>query len=157
MWTTCEGGHEWLSLQVKGDERAADTSNAFVEVVQIDTWGDPGWVWSCQADWLIYCIVGTGEALWIRPDAIRAEMHGWRMRVSRKELRWARVPNVGRNGEPYHTLGWLIPIDEFRAIASSSVYIEALDSDPQRFHWDDPAFNGHLAALEGATPPDAPQ
>jgi hypothetical protein len=93
---------EWTTVQVKACERAQDTGNMFVEVVQIDTWGDPGWVWTCSAEWLAYWVPATGDCLWFRPDGLRAHTIGWRNRYGRRGSK--RVQN-----EDYQTIGWPIP------------------------------------------------
>ena len=98
------------SVQVKRDDVAGRTGNAFVEV-----WGDeqdqrPGWARTCAADWIAYLV--ADEVIWLRPGAICAALEGWQARVTAGELREVRVPNAAG----YDTVGWLVPLAELRAL-----------------------------------------
>lgn len=109
-------------VEVKADTWAAETGNAAMEVVQVSTTGDPGWVWTCQADWLLFCVTGTGECLWLRPSDVRDRaLRDWRCRVKRRELRVLHTQNDG-----YQTINWLVPLSEVRDLAVMSCDIPDL-------------------------------
>lgn len=97
------------TIQYKADSTAASTGNAFVETVSVSTGttGKPGWAYSCQADFIVYYVVGKGPAYVIRPEEIRKRLSAWKRQYEARE-----VPNNG-----YHTVGLLVPLDEFERIA----------------------------------------
>lgn len=95
------------SIQYKADKTAARTGNAFVETVSVDTTGAPGWAYSCEADFIVYYVVGVGPAYVVRPEDIRKRLAGWKRRFPER-----RIPNKG-----YHTVGILVPLRKFEEIA----------------------------------------
>lgn len=100
--------HEVLYVEYKADSTAARTGNAFVETVSVDTTGRQGWAISSQADWLFYLVPGACEALYIiRMADLRQRLPDWQRTCETR-----RIPNEG-----YHTVGLLVPLDEFEAIA----------------------------------------
>lgn len=107
-----------ITLEVKADYRAHETGNVAIETVATEACGEPGWLWSCTADWLLYCAVGTGEALWVRPEALRARaLRTWRYQARVGSLRTARTQN--RAG--YTTVFWLVPLQDLRLLVAESV------------------------------------
>jgi hypothetical protein len=99
------------AIQYKADTTAARTGNAFIETLSVDTSGAPGWALSCQADFIVYYVVGIGPAYVIRPAAIRRQMARWE-----REYPSRRIANRG-----YHTVGLLVPLDELERIAHAVV------------------------------------
>lgn len=95
------------AIQYKADKTAARTGNAFVETVSVDSNNTPGWAYTCTADFIIYYVVGCGPAYVIRPDEIRKRLPHWQRTFQER-----RIPNDG-----YHTVGLLVPLDEFERIA----------------------------------------
>jgi hypothetical protein len=104
--------HEVLYVEYKADKTAARTGNAFVETVSVDTANKPGWAITSQADWLFYLVPGAAEVLYIiRMADLRAKLPLWERRYDSR-----RIPNQG-----YHTVGLLVPLDEFERIAYAVV------------------------------------
>jgi hypothetical protein len=100
--------HQIMYIEYKADSTAARTGNAFVETVSVDTTGRPGWAVASQADWLFYLVPGVCEVLYIvRMADLRAQLPKWQRTCEQR-----RIPNEG-----YHTVGLLVPLDEFEAIA----------------------------------------
>jgi hypothetical protein len=100
--------HQVLYIEYKADRTAVRTGNAFVEIVSVDTANKPGWAITSQADWLFYLVPGEAEALYIiRMADLRRSLPAWRTAYQTR-----RVPNDG-----YHTVGLLVPLDEFERIA----------------------------------------
>ena len=95
------------AIQYKADTTAARTGNAFVETVSVDTTGAPGWVHSCQADFIVYYIVGKGPAYVVRPGDIRKRLKRWE-----REFPLRTIANNG-----YITVGIVVTLDEFERIA----------------------------------------
>lgn len=100
-----------FAVQYKADKTAARTGNAFVETISVDTTDTPGWARSCSADFIVYYIVGLGPAYIVRPDAIRQQLGRWSQIYPQR-----RIPNKG-----YHTVGIIVPLDEFERIAFATV------------------------------------
>ena len=92
-----------LSVEYKTDYRAAQTGNAFVETVSVDTAGKAGWAHSSVADYLIYYIPGDGLIYVISLEVLRRELS-----------RWVHAyPHRAAQNEGYATHGVLVPLDEF--------------------------------------------
>lgn len=101
------------AIQYKADKTAARTGNAFVETISVDTEHKPGWAISCAADYIVYYIVDSGPAYVIEPSKIKARVEGWEAQYQTR-----RIPNKG-----YHTVGILVPLDEFERLAYKVVNI----------------------------------
>lgn len=100
------------SIQYKSDETAARTGNAFVETVSVDTNNTPGWAHTCQADFIVYYVVGRGPAYVVRPSAIKKKLTDWA-----KKYPCRSIPNKGHGRKRYNTIGLLVPLAEFERIA----------------------------------------
>ena len=94
-------------VEYKTDYKAAETGNAFVETVSVDTAGKAGWAYSSEADYLIYFIPGDGLIYIIALEVLRRELPRW---VREYPLRTAQ-------NEGYATHGLLVPLDEFERSA----------------------------------------
>jgi hypothetical protein len=94
-------------VEYKTDYKAAETGNAFVETVSVDTAGKAGWAYSSEADYLIYYIP-TDDLIYVLA-----------LEVLRHELpRWVReYPLRAAQNEGYATHGLLVPLDEFEKSA----------------------------------------
>jgi len=100
-------GHNRYQVEYKSDARAAQTGNAFVETIGVDTANKAGWAYTSQADWLLYYVPGPEIVYIIRFRALRNALPRW---VATYPTR--RIPNQG-----YHTHGLLVPLDEFERVA----------------------------------------
>lgn len=100
--------YQVLTIEYKADKTAGRTGNAFVETVSVDVQDKPGWAISSQADWLFYLVLGACETLYIiQMDRLRKQLPKWHRTCQER-----RIPNEG-----YHTVGLLVPLAEFEAIA----------------------------------------
>lgn len=102
-----------FTIQYKADKTAGKTGNAFVETVSVDTNNTPGWVFTCEADFIIYYVVDSGPAYVVRPGELRKRVDRWQ----RQYPEWS-IPN-----RHYNTLGILVPLDEFERLAYTVVNI----------------------------------
>jgi hypothetical protein len=112
IFTRRTDGREWL-IQYKADKTAARTGNAFVETVSVDTAGKEGWALTCTADFIMYYVVGIGPLYILRPNDIRAKIQEWQRQYPER-----RIPNG-----TYHSVGLLVPLDEFERAAVQVVSI----------------------------------
>lgn len=99
-------------VEYKADSKASETGNAFVETVSVDTANKPGWAHSSQADYLIYYLPKDLLIYVIAFVDLRKRLPKWCSYRSR------RIPNNG-----YHTVGLLVPLDEFEEIATQVISI----------------------------------
>ncbi len=92
---------EQLTVEYKTDYVAGRTHNAFLETVSVDNPVEkPGWVFTCEADFLFYYIPSDGLVYVLLPSRIRhfvGHLSHWRLPVS--------VPNRG-----YRTWGYPVPL-----------------------------------------------
>lgn len=101
------GTRNRYSVEYKSDSEAAQTGNAFVEIVSVDTTGALGWAKTCCAQWLIYYIPPTGRGYWFSPCAIKAHLEQWgRLYPVRKSY---------NNG--YASKGICVPLGVFTSLA----------------------------------------
>jgi hypothetical protein len=100
------------SIQYKSDETAARTGNAFVETVSVDRDSVPGWAHTCQADFIVYYVVGCGPAYVIRPGSIKKKLPEWAKKYPSRS-----IPNKGYGRKGYNTIGLLVPLVELERIA----------------------------------------
>jgi hypothetical protein len=92
-----------LAIEYKTDYRAAQTGNAFVETVSVDTADKAGWAYSAEADYLLYYIPGDSLVYVMTLEILRRELP-----------RWVReYPHRAAQNKGYATHGVLVPLHEF--------------------------------------------
>lgn len=100
-----------ISLQIKSDERAATTGNAFIE-----TWSvhpiTPGWAVTCEADLIFYCLPQIPRVYCLRPNDIRQMLPTWEVYYQQRS-----IPNRHRVHGTYTTVGLLVPLVELAEVA----------------------------------------
>jgi len=100
-----------FSVEYKTDWRAAETHNAFIETVSVDTQNKAGWAYTCSADKLLYYIPRDELVYVISLRKLRERLPKWE-----KQYRALPVKNDG-----YNTIGLLVPLRELEAIAESVI------------------------------------
>ncbi len=91
------------SVEYKTDWRAAETHNAFVETVSVDSHEKPGWVHTCSADLLFYYVPGEELVYVFVPSELRRLLPEWEL----------RYPTRKAKNEGYWTHGVCVPLAEF--------------------------------------------
>jgi hypothetical protein len=103
-----------LTIEYKTDYVAGRTHNAFLETVSVDTPVErPGWVFTCEADYVLYYVPGDGLVYVLDPLTLRhfvQHLSHWRYPVS--------VPNRG-----YRTWGYPVPLRVLERRASSVISV----------------------------------
>ena len=102
-----------LAVEYKTDYKAAQTGNAFVETVSVDTAGKPGWAHSSKADYLVYYVPGDGLIYVLALETLRRQLPRW---VRQYSLRSAQ-------NEGYATHGVLVPLAEFERYAEAVISV----------------------------------
>lgn len=101
------------SFEVKTDSYTS--GNCFIETVKNDVSKALGWVYTCQADRLLYYLPNLGgKLLIIQPLILRANLPVWETK-----FRSVEVPNPG-----YKTIGLLVPVTELEAISEQQIYLK---------------------------------
>lgn len=106
-WFTDRRSGERLSVEYKTDWTASRTGNVFVETVSVDTAGKPGWAVSSRAEWLVYFLPDDGLAYVIPFADLRRALPRFE-----RDYPTRRIANRG-----YHTVGLLVPQDEFERLS----------------------------------------
>lgn len=98
-----------LAVELKTDTQAARTGNVFLETISVDREGKPGWVFTTQADALIYYMHedGGGTGLIFDPADLRDSVYGWTRRYDVKTA----------TNRDYHSYGLLVPVKVIATIA----------------------------------------
>lgn len=60
-----------LLIEYKSGLQTAQTGNVFLETVSVDSQNLAGWVFTCQADWILYAALGNDKLLFFRPANLR--------------------------------------------------------------------------------------
>jgi len=99
-------GHHTI-VEYKADYIGHRTGNAYVETVSVASENKPGWVYTSQADVLIYWVVGNGQVIAVSPKQLREKLPGWEVHYHTIQAR----------NETYYGAGVLVPISELRKLS----------------------------------------
>ena len=104
-----------VAIDYKCDERAQWTGNVFMETVSVDVDRTPGWLYTSDADWILYFVTPEVVYAFSLPK-LRLEIEAWKER-------YGEVPAKNRG---YRTLGVLVPFRTARAVAE---YVAGVSGD----------------------------
>jgi len=93
----------FYSVEYKADERAADTGNAFIETISVDTSDKPGWAYTCAAQLICYYVPRWHRAWMVSTMSIKNNIKEWEQKY--------RTVSAQNNG--YKTYGIAVPWDVF--------------------------------------------
>lgn len=101
--------YEPMTVEYKNDFRASETGNAFIEVCSVhkEECEKLGWAHTCNAEFLVYHVVGDATAYIVDTQLLAQKVDAWR-----KLYREAKSFNPG-----YHSVGILVPLSEIKDIA----------------------------------------
>ncbi len=94
----------YVAVEYKADRTADSTGNAFIETISVLRQGKVehyGWVYTSQADVLIYYLPQQARAYWLPFHIIRACLPDWE-----QECETRAVEN-----DDYYTVGLLVPLE----------------------------------------------
>ena len=97
------GDVTWL-VEYKSGVQTFYTGNVFLETISVDSDGTPGWVYTCQADYIFYAAVLNDKILVLKPDTLRDEIEGLKTRF--REVATSNNQNKG-----YNTHGVIVPLE----------------------------------------------
>ena len=98
-------------IEIKTDFKAAETGNAFIEVVSVDTAGKDGWAYTSTADCIGYMVPHLGEIYMIKPSALRRILPQWE----------SRYPTRAAQNNGYKTHGACVPLPELKKLAYTTI------------------------------------
>lgn len=79
------------------------TGNIFLETVSVDAVNKPGWVYTCQADFVYYACLLNGKILVFKPEQLRTKIIGLKQQF--REVKTGKGQNSG-----YNTHGLIVPL-----------------------------------------------
>ena len=101
----------YSSLEIKTDDKAHRTGNAFVELIGDNVRQHQGWAVKSKAQFLAYLLAETGVCYIVRMNRLREQLERWEAVHPT-----AYCSNIGRLG-PYQSEGILVPLAEIQKIA----------------------------------------
>ena len=105
-------------VEYKSGLQTSYTGNIFLETISVDTANIPGWVYTCQADYIFYACLPLGKILIFIPDDLRARIEGLKNKF--KTVSTSKGQNVG-----YKTWGVIIPLEYAETeLAHKIVYLK---------------------------------
>lgn len=108
-WFTDRESGRHFSVEYKTDSTATKTHRAFIETMSNLEHSKQGWIYTSQADYLIYYVPGKDYVIyWVRFEVLRRAFRSWALTYPVK-----KVPN-----RRYTTCGLVVPLHELEVIAS---------------------------------------
>lgn len=95
------------------------TGNVFLETASVDTENKPGWVYTCQADFILYAALLNGKILVFRPPCLREVIE--ELRAQFPERKTSHGQNKG-----YCTHGILVPLEVAEGLAHRVLNVPAM-------------------------------
>lgn len=101
------------AVEYKADEKAAETGNAFIEVISNDKTGREGWALTSYAEHLCYLDVGNARAYFCDMKRIKQLAAG----------KWMRTARRGKCNDGYkNAIGLLIPLSQLVRDTEAKIY-----------------------------------
>lgn len=92
-----------VKVEYKSGIQTYYTGNVFLETVSVDTQAKPGWVYTCQADYLMYATLLNGKILVMRPANLR-------LRIEALKRSYPVVKTRHNQNDGYNTHGVIVPL-----------------------------------------------
>jgi hypothetical protein len=90
-------------IEYKSGIQTFYTGNVFLETISVDTTNKPGWVYTCQADAIVYAALLNKRLLFFRPATLREKIEDLKRRFPEVKT------NKGQNNG-YNTHGVIVPL-----------------------------------------------
>lgn len=92
-----------LKIEYKSGTQTFFTGNLFLETVSVDRTNTPGWVYTCEADYIMYAALLNKQILVFRPQRLRAVIE--QLKTQFREAKTSHNQNDG-----YNTCGVIVPL-----------------------------------------------
>jgi hypothetical protein len=100
-------GNKTIGVEYKTDFRGHTSGFGFVETISVDKAGKQGWLWTTEADWVVYWTPGNQTGIVLSPEILRQNAY-----------QWTKKYNVKTASNPsYHSYGILVPLEELQRVA----------------------------------------
>lgn len=109
-----KGGLHYL-VEYKSGIQTAATGNVFLETISVDSAGKPGWVFTCQADYIFYAALLNKKVLVFIPDKLR-------LVIRDLQRQFPTVKTGKRQNEGYDTHGVIVPLAYVEKHLSARTY-----------------------------------
>lgn len=93
-----------LKIEYKSGIQSFHTGNVFLETVSVDKARKPGWVYTCQADFIFYAALLNHKILVFKPQALRD-------RIEYLKSQFKEVQTSHQQNDGYETHGVIVPLD----------------------------------------------
>lgn len=100
------------SFELKADSVADKTGNAFIETWSVNR-EKPGWLWTSQADWLLYYVPPTGLLMKVGLPLLRAHVFVFA----------GQYPERSAQNVRYRSHGLCMPLAELEKLAERRISI----------------------------------
>lgn len=94
---------EAYTVEYKSGIQTFYTGNIFLETVSVDTEDKPGWVYTCQADFIFYGALLNDRILIFKPSILRNQ-------IDFLKQRFKEVSTRNGQNEGYNTHGLIVPL-----------------------------------------------
>lgn len=98
-------GGKSFTVEYKSGIQTAYTGNIFLEIISVDTEPQkPGWVYTCNANYILYAALLNHKILVFTPDKLRLEIES--LKAKFKVVKTSKGQNKG-----YNTHGVIVPFE----------------------------------------------
>lgn len=110
-------GGQVFNVEYKSGIQTFYTGNVFLETVSVDTEPQkPGWVYTCNADYIFYAALLDGKILVFAPDKLR-------LKIEELKLKFRTVKTSKGQNAGYNTHGIIVPLDYAEANLTQRVIV----------------------------------
>jgi len=110
-------GNQSFYVEYKSGIQTFFTGNVFIETISVDATNTPGWVYTCQADYIMYAALLNKTILIFVPDRLRQCVHYL-------SQMFRTVQTCKGQNEGYHTHGIIVPLVYAKThLASKVLYL----------------------------------
>jgi hypothetical protein len=113
-----KGNDKCFFVEYKSGIQTHYTGNVFLETISVDNPCKPGWIYTCQADFVLYAPLLDGMILVFKPDDLRKQIAELKTKFPEKST------GKGQN-KGYNTHGIIIPLDYAKKLAAKIIHLES--------------------------------
>lgn len=109
-------GEKSFFVEYKSGIQTHYTGNVFLETISVDNPCKSGWVYTCQADFVLYATLLDGMILIFKPDNLRK-------RIAELKAKFPEKPTSKGQNKNYNTHGVIIPLSYAKNIAAKIIHL----------------------------------
>jgi hypothetical protein len=112
-----KNGDKSFFVEYKSGIQTHYTGNIFLETISVDNPCKPGWVYTCQANFVLYAVLLDGMILVFKPDDLRRQ-------IAELKTKFPEKPTGKGQNKNYNTHGIIIPLNYAQNLAVKIIYLE---------------------------------